>query len=129
MSDQHDHDSEIEDILEAYDHHHEQHEDDIRQAEDAGLRYDLRFREIIASVIRPYFDEVATLLNAHGHTAMVEEGSLSSPDPRLAGGSKITLAFLPKERSRQSLHHQLEMNDAPHPHVALRQTQAGDRDL
>lgn len=114
MNDQHDADSEIEDILQAYDHHHEQHEDDTRQAEDAGVKYDLRFREVISSVIRPYFDEVAIQLNAHGHTAMVEEGSISSPDPRLVGGSKITLAFLPKERSQESLRHQLELNDAPH---------------
>ncbi len=107
-------DPEIEAVLEAYDHYHEEHEDEARRDEDAGAHYDARFREVIATVVRPYFDEVAQQLQAHGHAALIEEGSVSSPDPRLAGGSKITLAFLPKERAEQSLHHQLELNDAPH---------------
>lgn len=107
-------DSEIEDILNAYDDRHEESESEIRRAEEAGIRYDANFRQVIASVIRPYFEEVARQLEAHGHSALVEEGSMSSPDHRLAGGSKITLAFLPKERAQQSLHHQLELNDAPH---------------
>ncbi len=108
------HDPEIEAVLEAYDHYHDEREDDVRHAEDAGAKYDARFREVIASVIRPYFETVALQLKAHGHDALVEEGSLSSPDPRLAGSSRITLAFLPKERSQQSLRHQFELNDAPH---------------
>ena len=112
MSDQHD--PEIEAVLKAYDDYHEEREDEVRQAEDAGTTYDVRFRQVIASVIRPYFEEIALQLKAHGHAALVEEGSVSSPDPRLAGGSKITLAFLPKERGQQSLRHQLELNDAPH---------------
>jgi hypothetical protein len=112
MSDQRD--PEIEGILDAYDEYHEERKDEARHAEDLGSSYDMRFREVIAAVIRPYFEEVALQLKAHGHDALVEEGSISSPDPRLAGGSKITLAFLPKERSQQSLRHQLELNDAPH---------------
>ena len=108
------HDPEIETVLTAYDEYHEQREDEAQQADDRGSAYDVRFRQVIASVIRPYFEEVALQLKAHGHAALVEEGSISSPDPRLAGGSKITLAFLPKERSQQSLRHQLELNDAPH---------------
>ncbi len=107
-------DSEIEAVLDAYDHEHEKRESEVLQAEDAGAWYDEQFRHVIASVIRPYFEEVALQLEAHGHPALVEEGSVSSPDHRLAGGSKITLAFLPKERAQQSLRHQLEMNDAPH---------------
>jgi hypothetical protein len=107
-------DFEIEGVLNAYDHYHEEREDGIRQAEEAGLRYDSEFRQVIASVIRPYFEDVARQLEAHGHPALVEEGSVSSPDHRLAGGSKITLAFLPKDRAQQSLHHELELNDAPH---------------
>jgi hypothetical protein len=101
-------------VLNAYDDDHEEREDDVRQAEVRGTAFDVRFRQVIASVIRPYFEEVAVQLKAHGHTALVEEGSMSSPDPRLVGGSKITLAFLPKDRSQQSLRHQLELNDAPH---------------
>ena len=107
-------DFEIESVLKAYDHYHEEHEEEVREAEGAGAGYDTRFRDVIASVIRPYFEEIALQLEAHGHSALVEEGSISSPDPRLAGGSKITLAFLPKERGRQGLRHQLELNDAPH---------------
>jgi hypothetical protein len=107
-------DPEIEVVLKAYDDYHEEREDEVRQAEDRGTAYDVRFRQAIASVIRPYFEEIAVQLKAHGHTALVEEGSMSSPDPRLAGGSKITLAFLPKDRGQQSLRHQLELNDAPH---------------
>jgi len=107
-------DPEIESILNAYDDYHEEREDEVRKAEDLGTAYDVKFREVIASVVRPYFEEVALQLKAHGHAALVEEGSMSSPDPRLVGGSKITLAFLPKERSQQSLRHQLELNDAPH---------------
>jgi hypothetical protein len=108
------HDSEIEAVLDAYDHDHKEREDEVRQAEDAGAWYDAEFRQVIASVIRPYFEEVALQLEAHGHSALVEEGSVSSPDHRLAGGSKITLAFLPKDRAQQSLRHQLDLNDAPH---------------
>ena len=104
----------IETVLTAYDEFHAEHEDEARRAEDAGTRYDATFREVIASVVRPYFEEIAHQLKAHGHDALVEEGSVSSPDPRIAGGSKITLAFLPKERGQQSLRHQLELNDAPH---------------
>lgn len=107
-------DSDIEDVLNAYDDRHEEREDGIRQAEEAGVHFDSEFREVISSVIRPYFEEIARQLEAHGHCALVEDGSISSPDHRLAGGSKITLAFLPKERAQQSLHHQLELNDAPH---------------
>jgi len=107
-------DSEIENVLNAYDDRHKERENGIRQAEEAGVQYDSEFRQVISSVIRPYFDEVARQLEAHGHAALVEEGSISSPDHRLAGGSRITLAFLPKERSQQSLHHQLELYDAPH---------------
>ena len=107
-------DSEIEDILNAYDHRHEEREKGIRQAEEAGIRFDTEFRRVITSVIRPYFEEVARQLEGHGHSALVEEGSVSSPDHRLAGGSKITLAFLPKDRTEQGLRHQLELNDAPH---------------
>jgi hypothetical protein len=106
-------DSAIEDVLNAYDVYHEEHEEETRQAVEAGVRFDATFRQLIASVIRPYFEEVAHQLQSHGHCALVEEGSVSSPDPRVAGGSKITLAFLPKERE-QSLRHQLELNDAPH---------------
>jgi hypothetical protein len=108
------HDPEIEDILKAYDDDHEEREDAARRTEDLGSAYDVRFRRVITSVIRPYFEEVALQLKAHGHDALVEEGSISSPDPRLSGGSKITLAFLPKERNQQSLRHQLDLNDAPH---------------
>jgi hypothetical protein len=107
-------DSEIEAVLDAYDHDHDKREHVVRQAEDAGAQFDGQFRQMIASVIRPYFEDVALQLEAHGHPALVEEGSVSSPDHRLAGGSKITLAFLPKERAQQSLRHQLELNDAPH---------------
>ncbi|HVC71552.1 MAG TPA: hypothetical protein VNC61_14960 [Acidimicrobiales bacterium] len=107
-------DFEVEAVLNAYDSYREEHEDEDRQAEAAAARYDADFRQLIASVVRPYFEEVARQLEAHGHSALVEEGSVSSPDPRLAGGSKITLAFLPKERAQQSLRHQLELNDAPH---------------
>jgi len=107
-------DAEIEDVLQAYDRYHEHNEEEVRRAESAGTSYDAAFRQVIASVIRPYFEEIALQLEAHGHSAMVEEGSVSSPDPRLAGGSKITLAFLPKERAEQSLRHQFELNDAPH---------------
>lgn len=106
-------DSEIEVVLDDYDHDHEQREVEARQAEEAGAWYDAEFRQVIGSVIRPYFEEIARLLEAHGHSALVEEGSISSPDHRLAGGSKITLAFLPKDRP-QNLRHQLDMNDAPH---------------
>ncbi len=104
----------MEKVLVAYDHYHEEREDEIRQAEDAGAWYDTEFRQVIATVIRPYFDEVALQLEAHGHPALVEEGSVSSPDHRLAGASQITLAFLPKERAEQNLRHQHELNDAPH---------------
>ena len=107
-------DQELEVVLKAYDQYHEDHEVVIRQAAAAGAKYDARFRHVIGSVIRPYFEEVALQLQAHGHTSLVEEGTVSSPDPRLAGASKITLAFLPKARSQQSLRHQLELNDAPH---------------
>jgi hypothetical protein len=108
------HDSEIEVILDAYDRDHDKRESEVRQTDEAGAWYDDQFRQLIASVIRPYFEEVARQLQAHGHPALVEEGSVSSPDHRLAGGSKITLAFLPKDRSQQGLRHQLELNDAPH---------------
>ena len=107
-------DSEIEAVLDAYDQDHAKRESEVRQAEEAGSLFDDQFRQVIASVIRPYFEEMVLQLEAHGHQALVEGGSISSPDPRLAGGSKITLAFLPKERAQQGLRHQLEMNDAPH---------------
>jgi hypothetical protein len=107
-------DGEIDDILNAYDHQHDERQEQIRQSEEAGALYDSQFRQKIASVIRPYFDEVARRLEAHGHSALVEEGSISSPDHGMDGGSKVTLAFLPKEKARQNLHHQLELNEAPH---------------
>jgi len=107
-------DVEIEIILDRYDQQHAEREETVRRAETAGASFDLDFRKVIADVVRPYFEEVAVQLEAHGHSALVEEGSVSSPDHRLAGGSKITLAFLPKERAKQGLRHQLELNDAPH---------------
>lgn len=107
-------DPDIEAVLEAYDEYNTEREDDVRHAEDVGAMYDASFRQLIASVIRPYFEEVAAQLKAHGHAALVEEGSNSSSDPRLAGASKITLAFLSRERSQQDLRHQLELNEAPH---------------
>lgn len=87
-------DADIENILDAYDHYHEEREDEVRQTEIAGSQYDEAFRQTIDSVIRPYFEEVALQLRAHGHAALVDEGFVSSPDHRLAGGSKITFGVL-----------------------------------
>jgi len=106
--------TDLDSILDAYDHLHDERANELRQAEKASIAFDADFRQVIASVVRPYFEEVAAHLQAHGHSALVEEGSITSPDHRLAGGSKITLAFLPKDRAQLSLHHQLELNDAPH---------------
>jgi hypothetical protein len=108
-------DRELETVLKAYDEYHEDHEVVISQAAAAVATYDARFRQGIASVTRPYFEkEVALQLESHGHTPLVEEGSVSPPDPRLAGASKITLTLLPRARAQQNLRHRLELNDAAH---------------
>jgi hypothetical protein len=107
-------DSEIEAVLGAYDHQNEQLRDEVRVEDDAGSWFDAEFRQVIDVLVRPYFEKIARQLEAHGHPAVVNEGSVCSPDYRLAGGAKITLAFLPKDRAHQGLHHQLELNDAPH---------------
>lgn len=107
-------DFDIEAALEAYDHDHVMRADEERELEEAGAWFDAQFREVVTSTVRPFFEEVAGQLESHGHPALVEEGSISSPDLLVSGGSKITLAFLPKERSQQNLRHQLDLGDTPH---------------